>query len=54
MKNFTVNQNMSIQEIGQRIENAHILCKMDFANSVQYCLDAFNGHPLGKFWGKQS
>jgi len=48
MKNPTFNPNMSIQEIGQRIERACNLCEKDFTNSVQYCLDAFNGHPLGK------
>jgi len=39
---------MSIQEIGNRIENACNLCEKDFENSVQYCLNAFGGHPLGK------
>lgn len=48
MKNLLFDPNMSIQEIGNRIERACNLCEKDFTNSVQYCLDAFNGHPLGK------
>ena len=48
METFTVNQKMSIQEIGQRIERACNLCEKDFTNSVQDCLFAFDGHPLGK------
>lgn len=46
MKTFTFNPNMSIQEIGQRIEKACNLCEKDFANSVQCCQQAFDGHPL--------
>lgn len=48
MKTLSFNPTMSTQEIGQRIENACNLCEKDFANSVQYCLNAFDGHPLGK------
>jgi hypothetical protein len=48
MKNFTVNQRMSIQEIGQRIEKAISLSEKDFYNSIENCQLAFDGHPLWK------
>lgn len=45
---FTTNQRMSIQEIGQRIEKAIQLCENDFENLIQNCQQAFDGHPLWK------
>ncbi len=51
MKDFSTNQRMSIQEIGQRIERVIALHKQECIGSeidVQLFQLAFGGHPLYK------